>query len=157
MLAHKHPVHAWLDKQKNHTNHLKYYSFPLQGGSGSVRQVMFSNVQVNEVEIPIVIDQYYCDKGTCHNQSSAVAVSDINYISIRGTYTRKPVHFACSDSLPCTGVSLSTIQLKPVQENQGPFCWEAYGELKTTTVPPISCLETGRPSKAGIHSTSDSC
>ncbi|XP_022739514.1 polygalacturonase At1g48100 [Durio zibethinus] len=131
-----------------------------QGGSGAVQQVMFSNIQVSEVEIPIMIDQFYCDKGSCKNQSSAVAVSGINYVNIQGTYTVKPVHFACSDSLPCTGVSLSTIELKSVQENHhldGPFCWETYGELKTTTEPPINCLEIGKPSKAGTHSNFESC
>ncbi|KAK8996091.1 hypothetical protein V6N11_076339 [Hibiscus sabdariffa] len=131
-----------------------------QGGSGSVKQVTFSNVQVSEVETPIMIDQFYCDKGHCKNQSSAVEVSGINYVNIRGTYTVQPVHFACSDSLPCSGVSLSSIELKPVQESHhvdGPFCWEAYGDLKTTTQPPISCLETGKPSKAGTQSNSESC
>ncbi|GLT33245.1 hypothetical protein SLA2020_078490 [Shorea laevis] len=99
-----------------------------QGGSGSVQQVMFANIQVSEVETPIMIDQYYCDE-------------QIN-------------------SLPCTSVSLSNIQLKSVQENhhlEEPFCWEAYGELKTATVPPISCLQTGKPSKAGTLSDIDSC
>ncbi|KAK8717030.1 hypothetical protein V6N13_044314 [Hibiscus sabdariffa] len=131
-----------------------------QGGSGAVKQVTFSNVQVSEVETPIMIDQFYCDKSNCKNQSSAVEVSGINYVNIRGTYTVQPVHFACSDSTPCSGVSLSTIELKPVQENHnlyGPFCWEAYGELETTTEPPISCLETAKPLKAGTQSNSESC
>ncbi|KAK6256453.1 hypothetical protein SCA6_017758 [Theobroma cacao] len=131
-----------------------------QGGSGAVQQVMFSNIQVSEVETPIMIDQFYCDKGSCKNQSSAVAVSGINYVNIRGTYTVQPVHFACSDSLPCSGVTLSTIELKSVQENHrlgGPFCWETYGELKTATEPPINCLEIGKPSKAGTHSNFESC
>ncbi|OMO59178.1 Glycoside hydrolase, family 28 [Corchorus capsularis] len=131
-----------------------------QGGSGAVQQVMFSNIQVSEVETPIMIDQFYCDKSSCKNQSSAVAVSGINYMNIQGTYTVKPVHFACSDSQPCSGVSLSTIKLKPVQEKHslnGPFCWEAYGELKTATEPPIDCLETGKPAKAATQSNFESC
>ncbi|KAE8691635.1 Shaggy-like kinase 13 isoform 1 [Hibiscus syriacus] len=130
------------------------------GGSGAVKQVTFSNVQVSEVETPIMIDQFYCDKGHCKNQSSAVQLSGINYVNIRGTYTMQPVHFACSDSIPCSGVSLNTIELKPVQESRhldGPFCWEAYGELKTTTEPPISCLETQKHAKGNTQSNSESC
>lgn len=125
-----------------------------------MQNVMFSNIQVSEVKTPIMIDQFYCDKSKCANESSAVAVSGINYINVKGTYTEKPVHFACSDSLPCTGVSLNTIQLHSVQENEhlsGPFCWEAYGELETATVPPIDCLKTGKPSRATVHSKSDYC
>ncbi|XP_062104793.1 polygalacturonase At1g48100 [Humulus lupulus] len=126
------------------------------GGSGSVQNVMFSNIQVSEVETPIKIDQFYCDKSKCSNETSAVAVRGIQYKSITGTYTKEPVHFACSDSLPCTGVSLNTIQLKSVQERQqlsGPFCWKAYGVLETATVPPIDCLNSGTT----VQTKSESC
>ncbi|XP_050380207.1 polygalacturonase At1g48100 isoform X2 [Argentina anserina] len=122
-----------------------------QGGSGSVKNVMFANIQVSEVEFPIMIDQFYCDKGHCANKTSAVAVSGINYVNIQGTYTSKPAHFACSDSIPCTGVSLDTIELKSVQSGKhlyDPFCWEAYGDLKTNTLPPIDCLMKGKPSSS---------
>ncbi|XP_027359286.1 polygalacturonase At1g48100 [Abrus precatorius] len=131
-----------------------------QGGYGSVQNIMFSGVQVSEVETPISIDQYYCDGGKCKNESSAVAVSGINYVNIKGTYTKEPVYFACSDRFPCTGITLNTIQLESAQGTQNsnvPFCWEAYGELKTKTVPPIQCLESGNPSHSGILSNKDSC
>ncbi|XP_041013113.1 polygalacturonase At1g48100-like isoform X1 [Juglans microcarpa x Juglans regia] len=131
-----------------------------QGGSGSVQGVLFSNIQVSEVQIPIVIDQYYCDKRTCKNQTSAVALSGINYERIRGTYTVKPVHFACSDSLPCLDVTLTAIQLKPQQEKYhmyDPFCWQTFGELRTPTIPPIDCLQIGKPSNNGVQSDHDIC
>ncbi|KAK1392958.1 putative polygalacturonase [Heracleum sosnowskyi] len=119
-----------------------------KGGSGSVEGVLFSNIQVSEVRVPIIIDQFYCDKSKCKNQTTTVALSGITYERIRGTYTVKPVHFACSDSLPCTEVTLNTIALKPLQEHYhmyDPVCWRTFGELYSTTVPPINCLETGKP------------
>ncbi|KAE8692598.1 Detected protein of unknown function [Hibiscus syriacus] len=61
----------------------------LQGGSGNVQGVLFSNIQVSEVQLPIVIDQFYCDKRTCKNQTAAVSLSGITYERIRGTYTVK--------------------------------------------------------------------
>ncbi|KAF7829349.1 polygalacturonase [Senna tora] len=131
-----------------------------QGGSGSVQGVMFSNIQVSEVQLPIVIDQFYCDKRTCQNQTSAVALAGINYERIRGTFTVKPVHFACSDSLPCVDVSLTSIELQPLQEKYhlyNPFCWQAYGELKTPTLPPIDCLQIGKPSSNRIQTDHDIC
>ncbi|PON98976.1 Glycoside hydrolase [Trema orientale] len=131
-----------------------------QGGSGSVQGVLFSNIQVLEVQLPIVIDQFYCDKSSCKNQSTAVAVSGITYERIRGTYTVKPVHFACSDNLPCTDVTLNSIQLKPMQERYhmyDPFCWQTFGELMTPTVPPIGCLQIGKPSSNRLQSDHDSC
>ncbi|XP_062110335.1 polygalacturonase At1g48100-like [Humulus lupulus] len=131
-----------------------------QGGLGSVQGVLFSNIQVSEVQLPIVIDQFYCDKSNCKNQSSAVAVSGITYERIRGTYTVKPVHFACSDNLPCIDVTLNSIQLKPIQERYhmyDPFCWQTFGELRTPTVPPIDCLQMGKPSSNRLQSDHDTC
>ncbi|XP_058088663.1 polygalacturonase At1g48100 [Magnolia sinica] len=131
-----------------------------QGGSGSVQGVQFSNIQVSEVLIPIVIDQFYCDRSTCKNQTSAVALSGINYENIRGTYTYKPVHLACADSLPCTDVTLTEIQLKPLQERYhlyDPFCWQTFGELRTPSIPPIDCLQIGKPASNRIQSDRDSC
>ncbi|KAI4348176.1 hypothetical protein L6164_008931 [Bauhinia variegata] len=121
---------------------------------------MFSNIQVTDVETPIMIDQYYCDGGKCKNATPAVAVAGINYLNVKGTYTKEPVHLACSESLPCTDITLDTIELKLSQKSKrsnGPFCWEAYGELRTETVPPIDCLETGNPSKTGARANKDSC
>ncbi|XP_054809647.1 polygalacturonase At1g48100 [Prosopis cineraria] len=131
-----------------------------QGGSGSVQGVLFSNIQVSEVQLPIVIDQYYCDKRTCTNQTSAVALAGINYERIRGTYTVKPVHFACSDSLPCADVTLTSIELKPLQEQYhlyDPFCWQTFGELRTPTTPPIACLHIGKPSSNRVQIDHELC
>ena len=130
----------------------------MQGGSGSVQGIRFSNILVSEVGTPIMIDQYYCDKGKCQNESSAVAVSGIDYVNIKGTYKVKPVHFACSDTVPCTGISLATINLDQAAQESQPFCWNAYGELRTTTVPPIDCLRTGTSSSIGVQSNNiNSC
>lgn len=116
---------------------------------------------MSEVQLPIVIDQFYCDKAKCSNQTSAVALSGINYERIRGTYTVKPVHFACSDNLPCTDVTLTTIELKPLQERYhlyDPFCWQTFGELRTPTSPPIGCLQIGKPSSNRVqYEENDSC
>ncbi|KZV17818.1 Pectin lyase-like superfamily protein [Dorcoceras hygrometricum] len=131
-----------------------------QANSKSVQGIQFSNIQVSEVQLPIVIDQYYCDKRSCKNQTTAVALSGINYDNIRGTYTVKPVHFACSDSLPCTDVTLTNIQLKPQQERYhmyDPFCWQAFGKLLTPTLPPVECLLVGKPLSSRILGDDDSC
>ncbi|CAA0818257.1 Pectin lyase-like superfamily protein [Striga hermonthica] len=132
-----------------------------QGGSGSVQGVQFLNIQVSEVQLPIVIDQYYCDKAACKNQTSAVALSGINYVDIRGTYTVKPVHFACSDHAPCTDVTLTGIQLRPQLDRYrmyDPFCWRAFGKLYSPTVPPVECLMAGKPSSSNkIQGDGDYC
>ncbi|TVU20208.1 hypothetical protein EJB05_36407, partial [Eragrostis curvula] len=128
---------------------------------GLVQGIRFSNIQVSEVQTPIIIDQFYCDKATCRNQTSAVAVSGVQYENIRGTFTIKPAHFACSDTSPCSGISLTGIQLKPLIVPQyhlyNPFCWQAFGELYTPAIPPISCLQIEKPAGNSVLSDSDVC
>ncbi|XP_073032329.1 polygalacturonase At1g48100-like [Primulina eburnea] len=132
-----------------------------QGGLGSVQGIQFSNIQVSEVQLPIIIDQYYCDARSCKNQTSAVALSGISYENIRGTYTVSPVHFACSDNIPCTDVTLTRIDLQPQKQRYhmyDPYCWQAFGKLLSPTTPPVNCLQIGKPASNNINpGNNDSC
>lgn len=120
-----------------------------QGGSGVVSKVTFKYLHMHSVLNPIIIDQYYCLTKNCPNQTSAVSISDISYTSIKGTYDVRgpPMHLACSDSLPCTNLTLTEVELLPAQGNivSNPFCWNAYGTMQTLTIPPIFCLLDGVP------------
>lgn len=120
-----------------------------QGGSGGVSGVQFSNIHMDDVRNPIIVDQFYCLTKACSNQTSAVFVSDIVYTNIKGTYDVRspPMHFACSDSVPCTNLTLSDVELLPAKGDfvLDPFCWNAYGNLQTLTIPPVSCLLEGVP------------
>lgn len=120
-----------------------------QGGFGGVSKVTFKNIHMENVRNPIIIDQYYCNTKTCGNQTSAVYISDISYENIKGTYDVRspPIHLGCSDSVPCTNLSISEVELFPAQGQKilEPFCWNAYGDMKTITVPPVFCLLEGFP------------
>ncbi|XP_024009913.1 polygalacturonase At1g48100-like, partial [Eutrema salsugineum] len=117
-----------------------------QGGSGSVSGVMFDNIQLDTVRNPIIIDQYYCTAKSCANKTSAVFVYDIKYQSIKGTYDIRspPIHFGCSNNVPCTNLTLSGIELLPSKGEiiVDPFCWNAYGMTDEFSVPSISCLKS---------------
>ncbi|CAL9146772.1 polygalacturonase At1g48100-like [Musa acuminata AAA Group] len=133
-----------------------------QGGVGSVRNVSFSNVQVVDVDVPIVIDQYYCNRRSCRNRTDAVAISEVTYKKISGTYRFQPMNLACSDGMPCTGVALRDIELSPANETQVPreaFCWKSYGESQGLLHPlSLGCLQ--RPTrlmKAQMKSHNDTC
>ncbi|KAL6629217.1 hypothetical protein ACP70R_028982 [Stipagrostis hirtigluma subsp. patula] len=84
-----------------------------QGGAGYVRNVRFSNVRVDDVDHPIIIDQFYCDsRNPCHNQKSNVQVSNVAYINISGTSRRaEAIKFACSDAVPCSDIVLRDVNL----------------------------------------------
>nr|DAD34514.1 TPA_asm: hypothetical protein HUJ06_005154 [Nelumbo nucifera] len=121
-----------------------------QGGIGSVKNVSFSKVQVSEVKVPIMIDQYYCDKRSCRNQTGAVAISGVKYNHIIGTFSVQPIHLACSNSFPCTDVDLIDIQLQksPMGSRgfQQALCWNSYGKSQAPLVPSSIdyCLQRGR-------------
>ncbi|WCJ26878.1 Pectin lyase-like superfamily protein [Euphorbia peplus] len=115
-----------------------------QGGHGSVSKVTFHNIEMEKVRNPIIIDQYYCLTKNCKNQTSAVLIDDVSYTSIKGTYdVRSPaLHLACSDSVPCSNIVLSEIELLPEkgQFMADPFCWNAYGAMESLIIPPVFCL-----------------
>lgn len=113
-----------------------------------MKNVSFSNIQVSDVKVPIMIDQYYCDKYKCKNQTGAVAISGVTYDQIIGSYTVQPIHLACSNQIPCIDVDLINIQLSPSSESRGfqsSMCWNSYGKSQAPLVPSSMdyCLRRG--------------
>ncbi|GJN05353.1 hypothetical protein PR202_ga22974 [Eleusine coracana subsp. coracana] len=128
-----------------------------QGGAGAVSDVEFAGIHMQNVKNCIVIDQYYCLGVGCANQSSAVRVAGVAYRDIRGTYNPRagaPIRLACSDAVACTDITMAGVELVPASGTDGsikgaqvadPFCWNAYGLMETQTLPPVYCLQEGRP------------
>ncbi|GMN55070.1 hypothetical protein TIFTF001_024189 [Ficus carica] len=120
-----------------------------QGGTGSVTGILFENIQMENVRNCIIVDQYYCLSKGCLNQTSAVYVNDVEYRTIKGTYDVRntPIHFACSDTVACTNIIMSDVELLPYEGElvEDPFCWNAYGTQETLIIPPINCLQEGEP------------
>lgn len=120
-----------------------------QGGTGCVSAIVFENIQMENVMNCLLVDQYYCLSKACRNETSAVYVTDLTYRNIKGTYDvrRPPIHFACSDTVACTNITLSEVELYPHEGElmDDPFCWNAYGTQETATIPPIDCLRDGEP------------
>ncbi|KAK9672088.1 hypothetical protein RND81_12G075500 [Saponaria officinalis] len=137
---------------KNSDNGLRIKTW--QGGSGSVSDISFQDIQMENNTNSIIIDQYYCLTKACRNETSAVYLSGVSYRNIKGTYNNvrsAPIHFACSDSVPCTNITMSEVELLPSQGQlvDDPFCWNSYGIQETLTIPPIDCLQDGLPQSIG--------
>ncbi|TKW38204.1 hypothetical protein SEVIR_1G098500v4 [Setaria viridis] len=122
-----------------------------QGGAGYVRNVRFSNVVVDDVDHPIVIDQFYCDAAggaPCRSSTaSAVAVAGVAYRNISGTSRRADaIRFACSDAVPCTGIVLSDIDLRRSDDDGGgevqTVCNCAVGFDYGCVRPAVDCLRS---------------
>ncbi|KAG0496499.1 hypothetical protein HPP92_001190 [Vanilla planifolia] len=107
----------------------------ITGGQGSASGVIFDGIQM---------DTQALRQSEQRRQHIERAVLNIN-----GTYDdrRPPIHLGCSEAVPCTNIALSNVKLLPAQGGRAldAFCWNAYGEMRTASVPPISCLLEGMP------------
>ncbi|ONK72353.1 uncharacterized protein A4U43_C04F18540 [Asparagus officinalis] len=108
---------------------------------GFVSGVTFIDAVMRNVQNPIIIDQNYCPHShDCPDQSSHVRVSNVKYEGIRGTSaTEKAVNFDCSESNPCSGISLKDIKLTYENQAAQSFCKHADGVASGSIIPP-SCL-----------------
>ncbi|KAI0510315.1 hypothetical protein KFK09_010916 [Dendrobium nobile] len=113
-----------------------------QGGSGYVRSVRFENVKMDDVENPIIIDQFYCDSTkACKNKTEAVKISQVMYRNISGTSrTSKAMKFACSDTVPCSNIVLNNINLERENGTAETYCNCAMGFDYGFVRPAADCL-----------------
>ncbi|KAG7639374.1 Polygalacturonase ADPG2 [Arabidopsis thaliana] len=84
-----------------------------QGGSGTASNIIFQNIQMDNVKNPIIIDQDYCDKSKCTTEKSAVQVKNVVYRDISGTSaSENAITFNCSKNYPCQGIVLDRVNIK---------------------------------------------
>ncbi|XP_065861293.1 exopolygalacturonase-like [Euphorbia lathyris] len=81
----------------------------------------FEDIVMDNVSIPILIDQLYCPSGECNNKgASKVKINDVSFKNIRGTSSSPTgVKLQCSSGLPCQNVDLININIK-YNGNQAP-------------------------------------
>ena len=65
---------------------------------------------------PRCLPQFYCDGGVsrgCGKHSSAVAISDVEFVNVKGTTSGKQgIRIDCSDTVPCTGIQFDNVNIK---------------------------------------------
>ncbi|KAL4182294.1 hypothetical protein AMTRI_Chr12g275270 [Amborella trichopoda] len=109
-----------------------------QGGAGTVSDITFERITMDNVDRPIIIDQYYCDANYhCQNQTSAVEVKGVKFIGVRGTSIKpEAVKLACSTSVACTNILLDGIELKTIGgEKTVSYCLNAFGSANGQVIP----------------------
>ncbi|RDX88500.1 Polygalacturonase, partial [Mucuna pruriens] len=104
------------------TNGLRIKTWP-ERYSGSASDIKFSNIHMENVKNPIIIDQEYECNPNCKKKPSLVKLKDIRYSNIKGT-TVSPiaVDLRCSKQFPCQNVRLSNIDLKLGHKPAGSRC-----------------------------------
>ncbi|XP_062026219.1 exopolygalacturonase-like [Rosa rugosa] len=94
-------------------NGVRIKTWAVDSKPGTVSRVAFENIEMDNVENPIIIDQEYCPGGGCNTQSSSeVQISDVKFNGIRGTSaTKEAIILKCSRSKPCQNIELKDIDL----------------------------------------------
>ncbi|KAL0338494.1 UNVERIFIED_CONTAM: Exopolygalacturonase [Sesamum angustifolium] len=79
----------------------------------TVSTVTFADINVNNVENPIIIDQYYCPHSSCSRKGeSEVGIKDVKFINVRGTSaTEVAVDVQCSKVRPCQDIQFVGLDL----------------------------------------------
>ncbi|KAK6932165.1 Glycoside hydrolase, family 28 [Dillenia turbinata] len=109
--------------------------------TGIASDFTFENIQMINVNNPIIIDQKYCPNNACVKASSSIQVSNVKYKNIRGiSSSQVAVSFLCSETKPCQKLELTDINLQ--YNGKGPVkteCSYANG-VAFGTQKPASCF-----------------
>lgn len=93
------------------------------GGSGYVRNITFQDFIMQNVDLPVVINQcYQTSAATCASYPSKVSISDVHYINVTGTggKNKEVVSLVCSDT--CQNITASGTRLVGTSGSSQYFC-----------------------------------
>ncbi|XP_057957050.1 polygalacturonase-like [Malania oleifera] len=109
--------------------------------TGFVRNVIFQQATMSNVQNPIVIDQNYCPSHqNCPSQVSGIKISNVIYENIHGTSaTEVAVKFDCSPKSPCSGIRMENVKLTYQNRPAVASCVNAGG-IALGLVEPKTCL-----------------
>ncbi|KAL5537595.1 hypothetical protein UlMin_044859 [Ulmus minor] len=133
---------------KNTDNGVRIKTWPgTTSYPGAVSDLRFENINMQNVGIPILIDQEYCPWKQCNlKTSSKVKINKVSFKGISGTCsTPVAVKLVCSSGNPCQNVELGNINLK-YNGKDGPAKFICKNVLPKITgkVNPPSCGSKAR-------------
>ncbi|KAJ8485698.1 hypothetical protein OPV22_018183 [Ensete ventricosum] len=115
----------------------------IQGGYGYAKNIIFESINLTAVMNPIIIDQHYCANNVCAEQRSAVQVSDVRFIDVRGTSSSQvAINLNCSQNVACTGITFHNVEIQPAQRGgqASSYCFNAHGTVTGIAIPAVPCL-----------------
>ncbi|KAK8572881.1 hypothetical protein V6N13_048440 [Hibiscus sabdariffa] len=90
------------------------------GGSGFARNISFEQILFDNVQNPIIINQFYEDKvkfrsyGIWHKAAGSIKVSDLTYSDLRGTSaSEQAIKLDCDNVVGCSNIVMSNIDITP--------------------------------------------
>eukprot|EP00261_Vitis_vinifera_P036379 XP_019077622.1 PREDICTED: probable polygalacturonase At1g80170 [Vitis vinifera] len=96
--------------------------------------------QLDNIENPIIIDQYYCPHKTdCQSMKSAVQISDVSFTGFWGTSaTDDAIKLSCIETVGCANITVDDISIKSASGNGETYsCINAHGTVNKT-FPPLT-------------------
>ena len=126
------------------------------GGSGYAKNITFEQFTVEDVDLPIVIDQCYeTDDSTCASYPSKVIISDVHYIDVTGTgsKSKEVVSLVCSDI--CQDITATGTKLVGSSGSSEYFCTNiaSTAQLDFPCSPSGSVVSATKPTSTKTTST----
>ena len=116
---------------------------------GLVSNVLFEDITMDNVSLPVLIDQVYCPHGKCKSGPSKIKLENVNFKNIHGTSSTKiAVQLNCSPGCPCENVCMENINL--VSNSKEGAAVSACSNVKPIVkgkVIPAACTEECKPEK----------
>ncbi|KAI8137320.1 pectin lyase fold/virulence factor [Fennellomyces sp. T-0311] len=99
------------------------------GGKGSVSNIVFDDINLDQVDHPILITTHYCDNNQLEyctgSDSHSLTIKDVTINNIYGSATNKKypiVDINCSTDTPCERFSMSKINVKASSKTTSNVC-----------------------------------
>ncbi|KAI9015730.1 pectin lyase fold/virulence factor [Phycomyces nitens] len=111
----------------NCSNGVRIKTWP--GGKGNVKDITFDNINLQNVEHPILITTHYCDNNkisSCNkDDSSSLSIDGVKINNIYGTVSSKDhpiLEINCSTKTPCKNVTVDRINITKNSKTKKNIC-----------------------------------
>ncbi|XP_076890697.1 exopolygalacturonase-like [Bidens hawaiensis] len=119
------------------------------GGSGSASEITFSNIEMTNVQNPIIVTHFYCPHQKCDKDEkpiSMVQIKDVTFYDIHGTCTSEDaINIHCAKNPDgCVGITLDKININPANPSGkvGSICKNVNVSLIPPVIPSVNCVQT---------------
>ncbi|RLM73937.1 hypothetical protein C2845_PM15G17690 [Panicum miliaceum] len=108
-----------------------------EGGQGYAKSISFTNIEFDNVDHPVLIDQFYRDRSV----QVGVAISNVTYSNLRGTSSQATaVAFDCSGGGSCTDIHVNYMVITgPGGRRTVARCRNAQVAISGQVYPEIPC------------------
>ncbi|KAL8481805.1 hypothetical protein ACS0TY_028085 [Phlomoides rotata] len=122
-------------------NGLRIKTWAPSKSSPVVSNVTYTNIKLESVDNPIIIDQYYCPHDSCTNGGeSTVKIQGVTYANVVGSSSEKTaVNIQCSKSKPCQDIDLVGVIIKYNGQETTAECSAADVKFHGTNQVPSRC------------------